>query len=174
MERAGEVNFRKDANKDQGGAAVRGEAVADFDVLARFEQWKAYPLPPMNSDGHFDKDWLHREFVAFKAGLISARAADAPSDLRHAQPASTEAQGEVPDLGNLAAQSEDSARLDAKCGCQACNPEMIGKWFFVCQKCGNKRCPHATDHALACTNSNEPGQVGSAYGPAAPQPQEQS
>lgn len=35
--------------------------------------------------------------------------------------------------------------------------------FIVCAKCGNKRCPHATDHRLECTNSNEPGQPGSAY-----------
>ena len=35
--------------------------------------------------------------------------------------------------------------------------------MILCQKCGNKRCPHATDHRHACTNSNEPGQVGSSY-----------
>lgn len=36
--------------------------------------------------------------------------------------------------------------------------------FIVCPDCGNKRCPKATDHNLACTNSNEPGQPGSRYG----------
>ena len=30
-------------------------------------------------------------------------------------------------------------------------------------ECGNKRCPHATDHRHACTGSNEPGQPGSVY-----------
>ena len=35
--------------------------------------------------------------------------------------------------------------------------------MVVCQLCGNKRCPRATDHRLSCTNSNEPGQPGSAY-----------
>lgn len=35
--------------------------------------------------------------------------------------------------------------------------------FIVCETCGNKRCPHATDHRLACTGSNEPGQPGSNY-----------
>lgn len=35
--------------------------------------------------------------------------------------------------------------------------------MIVCETCGNKRCPHATDCALACTDSNEPGQKGSAY-----------
>jgi hypothetical protein len=35
--------------------------------------------------------------------------------------------------------------------------------FIVCETCGNKRCPHATDHRLECTNSNESGQPGSRY-----------
>lgn len=35
--------------------------------------------------------------------------------------------------------------------------------MILCPKCGNKRCPHATDHRNACTGSNEPGQKGSAY-----------
>jgi hypothetical protein len=37
-------------------------------------------------------------------------------------------------------------------------------WFsrtmLVCHRCGNKRCPKIVDHRHACTNSNEPGQVG--------------
>lgn len=35
--------------------------------------------------------------------------------------------------------------------------------MVVCETCGNKRCPHATDCALACTGSNEPGQKGSVW-----------
>jgi len=35
--------------------------------------------------------------------------------------------------------------------------------FIVCPTCGNKRCPHASDHDYACTNSNEAGQAGSVY-----------
>ena len=35
--------------------------------------------------------------------------------------------------------------------------------MILCPICGNKRCPHATDHDLLCTGSNEPGQAGSAY-----------
>lgn len=35
--------------------------------------------------------------------------------------------------------------------------------FIVCVSCGNKRCPHATNHVFACTHSNEPGQKGSSY-----------
>ena len=35
-------------------------------------------------------------------------------------------------------------------------PAQVG--MIVCPDCGNKRCPHATDHANACTGSNDPGQ----------------
>ena len=39
----------------------------------------------------------------------------------------------------------------------------VGQPMIVCPICGNKRCPHASDHALPCTESNEPGQKGSIY-----------
>ncbi len=61
---------------------------------------------------------------------------------------------------------------EQKCSCRACLRErgenIAGlpielMKMIVCQKCGNKRCPHATDHRHACTDSNEPGQPGSAY-----------
>lgn len=35
--------------------------------------------------------------------------------------------------------------------------------MILCAICGNKRCPHAKNHANACTDSNKPGQVGSAW-----------
>lgn len=35
--------------------------------------------------------------------------------------------------------------------------------LIVCRQCGNKRCPHASDHDLACTGNNEPGQAGSIF-----------
>ena len=35
--------------------------------------------------------------------------------------------------------------------------------MILCPFCGNKRCPKATDHKLACTQSNDPGQPGSRY-----------
>ncbi|QDK02603.1 hypothetical protein PP304_gp055 [Gordonia phage Phendrix] len=35
--------------------------------------------------------------------------------------------------------------------------------MILCPTCGNKRCPHATNHELECTGSNESGQKGSAY-----------
>jgi len=38
-----------------------------------------------------------------------------------------------------------------------------GLRMIVCETCGYKRCPHASDHRLECTNSNLPGQPGSVY-----------
>ncbi len=47
------------------------------------------------------------------------------------------------------------------CPCRSCNPNA--QTMIVCPTCGNKRCPHANHHDNPCTNSNEPGQAGSAY-----------
>ena len=58
------------------------------------------------------------------------------------------------------------------CRCYKCLEQQIDpktflpltmNTFIVCPDCGNKRCPRATDHTLACTNSNEPEQQGSRY-----------
>jgi hypothetical protein len=55
------------------------------------------------------------------------------------------------------------------CWCETCRPITLADMRMVlCPTCGNKRCPHATDHRNACTNSNEPGQVGSSYANCAP------
>lgn len=63
------------------------------------------------------------------------------------------------------------------CGCRQClRDRNEGKTFadgtflkeeltrmVLCLKCGNKRCPHATDHRYACAGSNLPGKKGSVY-----------
>lgn len=63
--------------------------------------------------------------------------------------------------------------MNDQCGCLRClreRDERIGGQavetcrMIVCATCGNKRCPHATDHRQACTNDNSPGQHGSWYG----------
>lgn len=71
---------------------------------------------------------------------------------------------------------------ESDCGCEACKPQgtflnPANTRMIVCAICGNKRCPHATDHRNACTNSNEPGQPGSSWenikpfrAPESPQP----
>ena len=40
---------------------------------------------------------------------------------------------------------------------------MLKRSFIVCTTCGHKRCPKATNHNLACTDSNASGQEGSDY-----------
>ncbi|KUQ97947.1 hypothetical protein [Enterobacter hormaechei] len=65
--------------------------------------------------------------------------------------------------------AERDALNTPDCWCRTCRPiTLTDTRFVVCPDCGNKRCPHANDHRNACTESNEPGQEGSAY-PAAPQ-----
>jgi hypothetical protein len=63
--------------------------------------------------------------------------------------------------------------MNKLCDCKTCmatrNELDAAGWpvallyMNVCSVCGNKRCPKATDHVLACTGSNEPGQEGSWY-----------
>ena len=66
----------------------------------------------------------------------------------------------------------DKIKDDNKgCYCYNCNKDRkteqgwpwVSTLMILCPQCGNKRCPHSTDHNLACTNSNEPGQKGSVY-----------
>jgi hypothetical protein len=60
---------------------------------------------------------------------------------------------------------------ETRCYCYNCNKDRVTEsgmpfvmtQMILCPTCGNKRCPHSTDHNLACTNSNEPGQPGSRY-----------
>jgi hypothetical protein len=64
-----------------------------------------------------------------------------------------------------------AATSDASCDCWTCLRDvptyggmtLADTTFVVCSTCGNKRCPHATDHRLTCTNSNAMGQPGSRY-----------
>jgi hypothetical protein len=60
----------------------------------------------------------------------------------------------------------------SECGCEQCDTarrsklsggDQLQRNMIVCERCGNKRCPHATYHGLECTGSNEPGQFGSSY-----------
>jgi hypothetical protein len=72
----------------------------------------------------------------------------------------------------------DDCKRCARCLDAGWKPDPGGAWWdtvppsrrimVVCAACGNKRCPHAADHANPCTRSNEPGQPGSAYPAPAP------
>lgn len=58
-----------------------------------------------------------------------------------------------------------SPRLN--CWCTTCRPpdpaDPASMRLALCPACGNKRCPRAHNHTLACTNSNAPGQPGSSW-----------
>lgn len=72
-------------------------------------------------------------------------------------------------------QSDNTGALVEGCGCHRCvskrregkslrDYSMLEDGFrYACIKCGNKRCPHHSDHRNHCTGSNEPGQPGSDY-----------
>lgn len=68
--------------------------------------------------------------------------------------------------------NKNNATEKPSCHCYNClrdyvepgsNLPYVTTRMIVCPECGNKRCPHATDHTLSCTDSNEPGQPGSRY-----------
>jgi Zn finger protein HypA/HybF involved in hydrogenase expression len=59
----------------------------------------------------------------------------------------------------LAAQTEETLSCCWEC---ASAQERMSR-MILCPSCGNKRCPRATQHTLACTGSNEPDQPGSRY-----------
>ncbi|WP_183134293.1 hypothetical protein [Pseudomonas syringae] len=42
-------------------------ATAKVDELSAFSAWKGYPLPGLNADGQFDKEYLQREWVSWQA-----------------------------------------------------------------------------------------------------------
>jgi hypothetical protein len=53
--------------------------------------------------------------------------------------------------------------------CEMCTPEPVrNNRMILCQYCGSKRCPAATNHNNRCTGSSEPGQTGSSYGVLSP------
>ena len=52
------------------------------------------------------------------------------------------------------------------CWCETCDTAAnngVRSRMSLCPDCGNKRCPKATHHDNACTNSNAPGQPGSSW-----------
>lgn len=65
-------------------------------------------------------------------------------------------------VAGLAAQQAADHIPD--CWCTTCRPLTLDdQRFVVCPECGNKRCPRAHNHDLACTNSNAVGQPGSSW-----------
>jgi hypothetical protein len=57
----------------------------------------------------------------------------------------------------------DCQRCDAVRRAKLPGLQGLSSRMIVCSECGNKRCPKASDHDLACTHSNDSGQPGSIY-----------
>jgi hypothetical protein len=86
-----------------------------------------------------------------------------------------EAEAEIEVWKNRAARFEEALRVMGQYVRDSLEPPtykptptqsdhpMMRVFMQLCPTCGNKRCPRAKDGTLECTNSNEPGQPGSAY-----------
>lgn len=79
---------------------------------------------------------------------------------------------EIVKVWELIIEDTRGSEQTKQCQCRQClrdrNEHVMGlpvetTRMILCAKCGNKRCPHAADHRHECTDSNEPGQPGSAY-----------
>ncbi|WP_249418033.1 DUF551 domain-containing protein [Citrobacter sp. RHBSTW-01013] len=123
--------------------------------------------PASNSD-ELPPDYLqgHKDGLEWAAQLAEANHPQTGDWLYDDQIELARAIRKGPDMPTV---QDGKSPVTPDCWCRICRPvTMSDMRFVVCQECGNKRCPHANDHNNACTGSNEPGQVGSAY-PAAPQ-----
>lgn len=69
---------------------------------------------------------------------------------RYASDFANTAQGPQPESAQVSTEQAGDAWGVGSCGCQACNPHMVGRMMFICATCGDKRCPHAANHVLNC------------------------
>jgi len=130
--------------------------------------FKRYDLVPPTSgmeereDGEWVKLFDHLKAVSEIAMLRAelAMETDATANIRENLEKEKQSNAELRQA--LAEAKEVNKRFTKVC-CRKCDPDFVGRIMFLCPTCGNKRCPKATDHTLACTNSNEPGQPGSDY-----------
>jgi hypothetical protein len=108
--------------------------------------------------GYSYRDWAPDALEKLIAVLKSADAARGASVVKLAL-----------DLRDARAMSDWDKALGiytpqpGECVCWKCLAGKNVAMMVLCPTCGNKRCPKASDHELACTGSNEPGQPGSNY-----------
>lgn len=149
-----------------GGNCGEGEEAAEL-LSARIHNYLDYakgatmdlpalpPVPPCLIQHEklgpmFDRLQLHMYAVKYRCLMPSE------SPLSHVDTSPAGIGLGTPQQAALAAQP-------GRCMCEKCTPMSWMVRMITCSTCGNKRCPHATDHNRTCTNSNEPGQAGSSY-----------
>lgn len=102
---------------------------------------------------------IRGSIIANHGGIDHARAYGAPAPLV-AQEVVTDAETI---RGAWPAQDDCHRCWDERTRDADTKTRITSRIMFLCPTCGNKRCPKASDHRLACTGSNEPGQEGSIY-----------
>ncbi|WP_429322457.1 hypothetical protein [Paraburkholderia sp. GAS448] len=105
------------------------------------------------------KDVPLRVRVAIEKAIAALESVDAmPAASLAGGPSPAPRQFLYPHVSGLVSRAAEA------CWCETCSPITLQDMRMVlCPACGNKRCPHATDHRNACTGSNERGQRGSSW-----------
>jgi hypothetical protein len=98
-----------------------------------------------------------RRVIGECAGAVSMCWDPRPIGVFDSTQAATYVEGAVARV--LSVRAAEAARDEPDCGCWECDVDEHGRRMFVCEVCGNKRCPHATDHRNSCTSSNDVGQT---------------
>ena len=163
-------------DEDLARLVVRYGSLNLYDALARLERAEAenerlWQFARRIGEAEEQRSWplVEKAWIAMdRAALAGEKApAEAPADdivtAQHDETGHmwTGPRSQMPRRYFVVAPAE----APAECWCEACKPnnDLSSLRFIVCAICGNKRCPHATDHRNACTGSNEPGQKGSSW-----------
>lgn len=172
-------NYRLHWTSDGGGS--REATSAEVIMWAEIERLRAHETPDQHPDT-VRLEWLLRNVSGAEWRRLGVLYGDGPNrtllnDAMAASQLKTECArcdgtGQVPSPGGLEGEwcpcgrcggSGADTRPANACWCHKCNPNPWPARMILCPDCGNKRCPKASDHNLACTNSNAPGQPGSVY-----------
>ena len=92
--------------------------------------------------------WNVQGILAFAAAILATKHSDAEPDY---------------DCGNCVKCLDGKTATLAVGSSETLDIPLLATRMVLCPLCGNKRCPHASDHRFKCTNSNDSGQEGSVY-----------
>lgn len=131
---------------------------AKMDDGVPFSAWTAFcrHFHAMTAREADPRDRYHLDLFRHFAAGWKAGSGDAEAEAKqHLSPGATpSAQQREQDTGGPSPDGEMAAPGDP-----TASPHPLSRRMDLCPTCGNKRCPHATDPAKACTGSNEPNQA---------------